>query len=55
MPGPAKQFPSLLQLRVTREWLERLDRVRGDTSRSEWIREAIEQCVKRAMRRRKSN
>ena len=55
MPGPKKQFPGWLRVRVTHEILEQLDRVRGDNSRSEWIREAIEQSIKRAMRQRKSN
>ncbi len=55
MPGPKKQFPISLRTRVTAEFLERLDRVRGDSSRSAWIREAVEQRIKRAMRRRKSD
>jgi metal-responsive CopG/Arc/MetJ family transcriptional regulator len=52
MPGPKKQFPAKLQLRVTPELIDRIDRIRRQVSRSRWVREAVEHCLKREEKRR---
>ena len=52
MPGPKKQYPAWLQLRVTPELIERIDRLRRQVSRSWWVREAVEQRLKREEKRR---
>ncbi len=52
MPGPKKQFPAKLQLRVTPELIDRIDRIRRQVSRSRWVREAVEQRLKREEKRR---
>ncbi len=51
MPGPKKQFPAWLQLRVTPELVNRIDRLRRQVSRSRWVREAVEQRLKREEKR----
>ncbi len=52
MPGPKKQFLAKLQLRVTPELIDRIDRIRRQVSRSRWVREAVEHCLKREEKRR---
>ncbi len=51
MPGPKKQYPAWLQLRVTRELIDRIDRLRRQVSRSGWVREAVEERLKREEKR----
>ena len=45
--GPPKQFETRLELRIDNDTLARLDRLRGDKSRSETIRELIRQAIER--------
>ena len=52
MPGPKKQFPAWLQLRVTPELIDRIDRLRYQVSRSRWVREAVEQRLRREEKQR---
>ena len=52
MPGPKKRFPAWLQLRVSRELIERIDRLRREVSRTRWVREAVEQRLKREEKRK---
>ncbi len=51
MPGPKKQYPAWLQLRVTPELIDRIDRLRRQVSRSQWVREAVEERLKRNEKR----
>lgn len=44
------EYTRRLELRIDRETQERLDRLRGDLSRSEWIRDRINELAVRCER-----
>ena len=41
MPGPKKQYPIQLAIRLSAEGAAMLDKLRGDKTRSQWIRDMI--------------
>ena len=50
MPGPKKQYPQRLYVRIDAYTLAKLDELRGKLTRSEAIRTMIEQAAKATKR-----